>query len=346
MDPLAQALVGAALAQSFSAPKKGLMQNEARAAFIAGALSGMSCDLDIFIRSSTDSLLALEFHRHFTHSLFFTPLGALICTLFLWPFFLSGPVSFKRLYTYCFLGIVTHGLLDACTSYGTRLFWPLNNTRVALSNVAVIDPFMEIPLLLIMIAAFIKRSRVWAMAGMTFSLLYLGFGYLQNQKAQTLLMNLAKKRGHTPTHLEVHPTLGNLSLWRGLYEVGDDFYVDALWLWPGFKPKIYPGGTGRKLVVEKDFAFLPKDGALYKDLERFSYFSKGKISYDPRQSDVIGDLRYSFLPQSTNPLWGIRVDLNKPYQGAHFENFNDPKYWPVKSAKEMWALYWPMVLGR
>jgi len=34
-----------------------------------GFLSGMAPDLDILIRSSTDPLLSLEYHRQFTHFL-------------------------------------------------------------------------------------------------------------------------------------------------------------------------------------------------------------------------------------------------------------------------------------
>jgi len=46
-------------------------------ACVIGALAGMAPDLDILIRSSSDPLLKLEFHRHFSHSLFFIPVGTL-----------------------------------------------------------------------------------------------------------------------------------------------------------------------------------------------------------------------------------------------------------------------------
>ena len=41
-----------------------------------GFLSGLAPDLDIFIRSESDPLLFLEFHRQFTHSLIFIPFVA------------------------------------------------------------------------------------------------------------------------------------------------------------------------------------------------------------------------------------------------------------------------------
>ena len=70
MDPVSQAAIGAAAAQS------GGRAKTLRHALWIGALAGMAPDLDVFIRSSDDPLLALEFHRQFTHSVFFIPVGA------------------------------------------------------------------------------------------------------------------------------------------------------------------------------------------------------------------------------------------------------------------------------
>ena len=49
-------------------------------------------------------------------------------------------MSFKQIYLFSFLGYFSHGLLDACTSYGTVLFWPLSNQRVGLNIISIIDP--------------------------------------------------------------------------------------------------------------------------------------------------------------------------------------------------------------
>ena len=117
MDPLSQALVGANIAQI------GAQKKDIRFATFCGLIAGMSADLDILINSSHDPLLALEFHRHFTHSLFFIPIGALLVTLFLKAILFRYSFSFKKIYFFSFLGYATHGLLDACTSYGTLLYW-------------------------------------------------------------------------------------------------------------------------------------------------------------------------------------------------------------------------------
>jgi inner membrane protein len=82
MDPITQGVLGASL------PQSAARRSEVAIAGLLGFLAGMSADLDVLIRSSTDPLLFLEYHRQFTHSLVFIPLGGLICSLVL--YFLIG----------------------------------------------------------------------------------------------------------------------------------------------------------------------------------------------------------------------------------------------------------------
>ena len=80
MDPISQAAIGAAAAQSCT------RADRLRHALLIGCLAGMAPDLDVLIRSAEDPLLFLEYHRQFTHSLFFVPIGASLCALALYPF--------------------------------------------------------------------------------------------------------------------------------------------------------------------------------------------------------------------------------------------------------------------
>ncbi len=176
MDPLSQAAVGAAIPQSMD--RTG---HVARVALIGG-LAGMAPDLDVLIRSSSDPLLFLMYHRQFTHSLIFIPLGALICSLALWPL-VRGRLSFGSCYGVALLGYGSHGLLDACTTYGTLLLWPFSDVRVAWNNVSVVDPLFTLPLLLAVLLAARTGSAWIARAGTLWALTYLLFGVVQGQRA-------------------------------------------------------------------------------------------------------------------------------------------------------------------
>ena len=75
MDPVSQAVVGAAAAQVFLTDRLG------KQAFACGAVGGLLLDSDVLIRSTADPLLAVEMHRHFTHALALVPIGGLIAAL-------------------------------------------------------------------------------------------------------------------------------------------------------------------------------------------------------------------------------------------------------------------------
>ena len=111
MDPLTQGLFGSTIAASLSKKKNVKM------AIVCGFIGGVSPDLDIFIKSASDPLLAVDFHRHFTLIDFFTQLEVFLYRYFY--FFLKKKLSYSQIYLYSFLGYLSHGFLDACTSYGT-----------------------------------------------------------------------------------------------------------------------------------------------------------------------------------------------------------------------------------
>ena len=298
MDPLSQAVVGAAVTQSV-APKQHL-----GTITLLGALAGMAPDLDVLIRSSTDPLLFLEYHRQFTHSFFFIPFGGLICALAFWPF-AKRCLSFRHTYFVTTLGYATHGLLDACTTYGTLLFWPFSLERIAWNTIAVIDPLFTIPLLTFVVAAVIRRSVVWSRIGLFVALCYLGLGYIQRERAESVGETLALGRDHREVSVSAKPTLGNLLLWKVIYQYEGRFWVDAVRV--GGQPLVYSGGSVAVLDIPGQFPWLKEGSQQAKDLARFDWFSSGHLAVDNNDSFRVIDMRYSMLPNEIDGLWGIRL---------------------------------------
>lgn len=181
MDPLTQGVLGASLSQSVS-KKQHLM-----VAGVLGLLSGLAPDLDALIRSQSDPLLALEFHRQFTHSLLFIPIGSLICALVLHPLIAkTRGLSFKQSWLYCALGYGTHALLDSCTTYGTQLFWPLTNERYAWNTISIIDPVYTLPILILLVFAIWKRDPWLARVAFLWALIYPTLGMIQRDRAEAV----------------------------------------------------------------------------------------------------------------------------------------------------------------
>ncbi len=303
MDPVSQAVLGASVTQAAS------RKLQVGAATLFGALAGMTPDLDGFIRSGEDPLLYLEFHRQFTHSLVFIPIGALICAaVFYYLFARRWQMSFKLTYIYCLLGYATHGLLDACTSYGTQLLWPFTDERYAWNTISIIDPMFTWPLFGLVIAGAIWKNHRFGQIAVCWALLYLGFGAIQHQRVLAVGEALAAERGHEPLKMEVKPSFANNLLWKVIYEVEDGYYTDAVRAAPEIQ--LYEGAFIPRLDVERDLPWLDPDSQQAEDLKRFDWFSRGHLSLDPDDPLKVTDMRYSLVPNEATGMWSIWLDPN------------------------------------
>ncbi|MEE4186414.1 MAG: metal-dependent hydrolase [Gammaproteobacteria bacterium] len=305
MDPVSQGVLGASVPQAVS------RKEHIVAATLFGAVAGMAPDLDSLIRSASDPLLYLEYHRQFTHSLVFIPVGSLLCALLF--YYLLGrrwQLTFKTTYLFCLLGYATHGLLDACTSYGTQLLWPFSNERFAWNTISIVDPLFTLPLLALVALGYRRRNRRFAVAALCWVLVYQGFGWVQHERVTAAGTALAAQRGHTPLRLEVKPSFANLLVWKVIYELDDGYYTDAVRA--GRELTVYPGVFIPRLDVARDLPWLDPDSQQARDLERFAWFSKGFLALDPADPTRVVDMRYSLVPNEGTGLWSIGFDPAAP----------------------------------
>ena len=307
MDPLTQGALGAAL------PQATRTRNKAQTG-IAGALgflAGMAADLDVLIRSDTDPLLFLEYHRQFTHSLIFIPVGGVICALLLhWIMGRRWRLAFPLTVLFCTLGYATHPLLDTATSYGTMLLWPFSEQRFSLSIVSIVDPLFTIPILTLVVLAGIRRKPALARIALLWAALYLAAGAWQHQAARSMAGEIAAWRGHTPVRLEVKPSFGNILVWKTIYEAEGRFYVDAARA--SIRPNVFTGVSVAKLENRRDLPWLDTASQQARDIERFRRFSDGFVALDPAHRNRIIDVRYSFVPNEINALWSIEFAPGAP----------------------------------
>ena len=178
MDSLSQIVLGGAVAAAIAPPA------HRRAALLAGAALGTLPDLDglLIARFTNDPIQLMTLHRGASHSLFVLPFVA----WFIWWAFRQrgGRVAqAPRRWLWAILAVlITHPLLDAFTSYGTQLFWPIPVQPTWWSTVFIIDPLYTIWLLLACIVAWLARHRVLAqralVAGLVVSSAYLGWSVL------------------------------------------------------------------------------------------------------------------------------------------------------------------------
>ena len=328
MDPISQGALAAA------APQAVLKREKLPAFALLGCLAGMAPDLDVFIHSSTDPLLFLEYHRQFTHALVFIPVGAAIVAVALHGI-VRRTLRLRETYLACLIGYATHGLLDGCTAYGTQLFWPFSDYRVAWNNVPVVDPLFTLPLLCLAILAATLRRRAFAVAGLIWALGYLLLGVVQHQRAETAGAQLAAARGHEPQQLSASPGLGNLLVWRVVYEHEGRYHVDAIRT--GVAATACPGASIPRLDLRRDFPWLDGGSQHARDVERFRWFTDGYLAVDPRVPDRIIDAGYSFVPNSIDMLWGIDLDPH----AAHDQHVR----YVQEAPRDQFGRYWRLLTG-
>src|SRR5690606_3929228 len=108
-------------------------------AVLWGGLCGLLPDLDM-LANLADPWNGIVHHRAESHSLLVLP----------WVALALGPLAFKTIgkgrgtaWQWIHLSLwalLTHPLLDLCTSYGTQLLAPVSRERYALDAVSIIDP--------------------------------------------------------------------------------------------------------------------------------------------------------------------------------------------------------------
>lgn len=332
MDPLSQGLLGAVAAQSAA------RKEDARLASASGALSALLADADVFISSSEDPLLFIDYHRHFTHSLLFIPIGGLIAAGILWVF-LRKRLAFRPILLFALLGYATAAPLDACTSYGTCLLWPFSGMRVAFDIIAIIDPLFTTVLLVAVVVALKRRSALVARIGIAFSLAYLLLGVVQHERVRAAQTELAQSRGHRIERARVMPSIGNLLLWRSVYERKGMLQADAIRVGLFGGTIVYPGELRGRFRSSDLDSTIRDDSLLRADIDRFRRFADDFLVILPHDPPVASDFRYSMLPNGTLSHWGIEIDRTEQGRHAPFRRYG-------AITQERWDRFWAMVRGR
>ncbi len=154
MDSITQFVLGAALGELVAGKKIGSK------AILWGGVAGTIPDLDILFNPFFTELQKLSVHRGISHSLVFAFAVAPLMAWLMRKLYRKKPeITFRIWLDVFFIGIFTHPLLDAFTLYGTQLFLPFSDYRVALNSIAIVDPGYTLPLLFGITGALVVRRK-------------------------------------------------------------------------------------------------------------------------------------------------------------------------------------------
>jgi len=296
MDSLTQIVLGAACGEVALGKKIG------NKALLFGAIGGTIPDLDVILGNLffNNEIDKLAFHRGFMHSIVFACIASLVIGFLIYELYNSGKrkdtTHLKDWIWLFFLSIFTHPILDSFTPYGTQLFLPFTEYRVAFNNISVADPLYTLPFLICLIVTmFFKRSNSrrikWARAGIYVSSAYLLFTIGNKMYIDSVFKRSYEKAEIRYNRFSAQPTILNNFLWYSVAETDTDYKLTFYSIFD-------------ETNIATKFASLPKNHDFldmnHPDLEVLKWFSKDYYALqkiDSTDQIIYKDLRYPLLKE-------------------------------------------------
>ncbi|MEJ6792960.1 MAG: metal-dependent hydrolase [Lacinutrix sp.] len=293
MDSLTQIILGAACGEAVLGKKIG------NKALLFGAIGGTIPDLDVFIGRLfySNEIDIMLFHRGFMHSILFSIFGTFLIGWFVFKLYNKG----KRLNTTTlkdwrllfFCSLFTHPILDCFTPYGTQLFAPFSNYRVAFNNIAVADPLYTLPFLIcVIVLLFYKRTTVkrkkWLTYGITISSIYMLFTIGNKLYIDSIFKKSLAEKNIEYSRYSSQPSIFNTILWYGIAETDTTYQVAYYSLFD----------TSNRF---SEWKTLPKNRSItknnFKDLKDLAWFSNDYFSVVRKNENefLYNDLRYPLI---------------------------------------------------
>ncbi|MBV6641048.1 MAG: metal-dependent hydrolase [Cyclobacteriaceae bacterium] len=314
MDSLTQIVLGAAVGEAVLGRKVG------NKALLYGAIAGTIPDLDVLASHFTDTSKALAFHRGFTHSIVFSVLCA---PLLAW--LVSRYEKYKDIkgWTWLFFGaLVTHPMLDAFTTWGTQLFWPLD-LRLAFKTIFVIDPLYTVPFLACVILTMTQQRTapkrlIYNRLGLILSSSYLLITILLKGYTYFQFKGALETQNIRYLHLDTRPSPLNTVLWSANVETEEAYLLGTYSLFDTkpivfqeypknhhlLGPLVHDEKVQRMIRISEGWYIISEeDGDLYFNDLRF-----GLLTFEPRSKDFV--FKYKITTHDSGLVELTEVDKN------------------------------------
>ena len=224
MDSITHGLLGASIAKICTGNKCN------KKTLLLGGLIANIPDIDVLILPFLNEFEKIGVHRGFTHSIIFCVITSFILTFTLRNVSWLKEITLIRLFMFIFLSLLSHLMLDIFTPYGTQLFLPFNNTRVALNNITIVDIVFTLPLLVsILIIPFIPKLKEYKSlifkVCFGFSIAYLLFTLVHKQFVNKRFEVAIHKNKIPYTSMMTVPVTAGNGEWFGLAKTDSFIYM-------------------------------------------------------------------------------------------------------------------------
>ena len=259
-------------------------------ALLWGAIAGTIPDLDVLASPFMTDLQAMAFHRGISHSLIFSIGFAPLLGFIITQCYKKKEATWLEWTWLSLLGLITHPLLDCFTTFGTQLFLPFSDYRVALNSIFIVDPIYTIPffICLIIAACLQKKSparSVWAWIGVIFSTSYLLFTLCNKLYINYRFQKSLNAQKIEYSRMMSTPMPFNNILWTGIAEGENNFYVGT-YSWFDSSPEIH------FTTVPHNHALIAVWDSTYA-IKKLKWFSNGYYCITRENKELVyNDMRF------------------------------------------------------
>ena len=333
MDLPTQGLLGALTAQL------GFRRRIGPGATWAAAAAAMLADGDSYVlrlaglhRGPGEFMSKFFHHRGISHSLLAVPVIAAVVAGLWWLLRrLTGRLRrrtretapsnpraapFGMLYACCFVGALTHPLLDWCTSYGTQLLAPITSEHYALNAVGIIDAIYTAMLVVALAGCYLVRkfgkrpagsSLKIALAGMLLSTCYLAAGYGMGRLARHYVRRSSPQAAG---ELRAYPRLGTIFVWRVTRKTATQWTAVRVNVLFGYRPDEW----ARQQVPVEDNQWIRRAREL-PAARRYEWFAMGRVRPAYRRDGgrhvvELHDMRHGLSGESVRSLWPVVITFD------------------------------------
>ena len=332
MDSLTQIVLGAAVGNATLGKRIG------NKAILYGAIAGTIPDLDVIFGKFTDTITAVEWHRGFSHSILFCVLFSPVFGWLVNKIERKLNLGWKPWAKLFFWGMFTHPLLDAFTTWGTQLFWPID-LSLAFNSIFVVDPLYTLPFLGLTVASmFYKRdsvtrtklNRLGLIISSAYLLLTVGLKFFVTQKFEKAL----QEQNINYSQISTRPTPMNTILWNANVETEDSYLIGDYSFFDSQPIQFKTYSKNRE--ASKELLEFP-------NVKRLIDISKGWFIIEKKNNNwFFNDLRFGVIPKKDSAPAFVFSYLLEQVDGK-IRATETPK--TSQDAKFVLATLWKRILG-
>ena len=231
---------------------------------------------------------------------------------------LREPGGWKSLYGVTAMAIGLHIAGDLITSYGTMVLAPLSDWRAGIGTTFIIDLwFSGIIIAGLLVSVLLKKTIIPAVASLAVLVGYVGFQYVQRERALEFAQEYAAKNGLSNARVTAHPRPVSPFNWT-VFVSDDEVHRFSHVNLYRTEAKRYRPGDG--FIARIDSPYLPLDQAVWQVRRRYGEGDERFVEEAWRSPPLAFYRWFADLPaldaRQGNCAWFVDLRFDAPGRGV------------------------------